>query len=242
MPRGAQWRLWLFLLFGALWTARGADFPVTVGGPGVLQFTPSTITGANPGDTVTFTFKQSNHTATQSTFYSPCQMAPDGFDTGFIPVPDNNTDGPFPTIQYTVQDTNPVWVYCRQLDHCLQGMVFAINPGNQFPAFLSAAAGGTLLDTHSSTSGPSSPSPSPYTVNQTSAISTSPSSSIPTEEASVTVTAASSGLPLIVNSTSSAGTVIPSNTASNASLRSAACDAATLILALMVTIVGSWRS
>ncbi|KAG6852541.1 hypothetical protein C0991_011057 [Blastosporella zonata] len=35
---------------------------------------------------------------------------------------------PLPTWQYTVVDTNPVWVYCGQKGHCGKGMVFAINP------------------------------------------------------------------------------------------------------------------
>lgn len=34
------------------------------------------------GDVVLFTFMQSNHTVTQSTYENPCQMAPDGFDSG----------------------------------------------------------------------------------------------------------------------------------------------------------------
>lgn len=42
-----------------------------------------------------------------------------------IPVDDANTNGPFPRAQFNVVDTNPVWVYCRQANHCQQGMVFA---------------------------------------------------------------------------------------------------------------------
>ncbi|KAJ3534462.1 hypothetical protein NM688_g7134 [Phlebia brevispora] len=131
------------------------------GGPGILQFNPSTVTAA-PGDTVTFVFQQSNHSATESTFENPCEMAPGGFDSGFIPVADDNTGGPFPAAQFTVEDTNPVWVYCRQADHCQQGMVFAINPGNQFPAFQAAAMGTTLpasSATASATPAPSSSAP-----------------------------------------------------------------------------------
>jgi plastocyanin len=48
----------------------------------------------------------------------------------------------FPVAQLTVTDTNPVWVYCRQANHCQQGMVFAVNPGNDFAAFQAAATGG----------------------------------------------------------------------------------------------------
>ena len=45
--------------------------------------------------------------------------------------------------QFTVKDTNPVWVYCRQANHCQQGMVFAINPGSKFDQFKNTAVGGT---------------------------------------------------------------------------------------------------
>lgn len=120
---------------------KSAEIQVTVGGPGgVTQFNPSSVT-ANPGDIVTFVFMQKNHTATQSTFASPCSAASGGFDTGFIPVSDNNTNGPFQQAQFTVADTNPVWVYCRQTGHCQKGMVFAINPGDKFAAFQAAAMG-----------------------------------------------------------------------------------------------------
>lgn len=93
----------LLLCLSVLLPVRGADWSVIVGGPGILQFNPSTVVrflacslasrkdinllmsfaqNAAPGDTVTFTFKQSNNTATQSTFANPCEMAVDGFDTG----------------------------------------------------------------------------------------------------------------------------------------------------------------
>lgn len=120
--------------------ARGVEIPVTVGGTGIIAYTPNSVT-ANPGDIVVFTFQQKNHTATQSTLQAPCQPLAGGFDSGFVPVAPTDT-GPFPVALYTVQDTNPVWVYCRQTGHCQQGMVFAINPGTQFAAFQAAAQGG----------------------------------------------------------------------------------------------------
>ncbi|KAH7910634.1 hypothetical protein BJ138DRAFT_1064855 [Hygrophoropsis aurantiaca] len=130
--------------------AQAAQFNVTVGG-GPLTFNPSNV-NANPGDIVIFTFKQANHTATQSTLANPCQMAPGGFDSGFMPVSASNTDGPFPAAQFTVQNTNPVWVYCRQANHCQQGMVFAINPGDKFAAFQAAAMSGGSASAPPSTS------------------------------------------------------------------------------------------
>ncbi|RPD59171.1 Cupredoxin [Lentinus tigrinus ALCF2SS1-7] len=119
--------------------ARGADHQVVVGGIGVLKYDPEFVT-ADIGDTVTFVFKQKNHTVTQSTLESPCVQAADGFDSGFVPVPDDQTSN-FTVAQFTVSDTKPVWVYCRQANHCQQGMVFAINPADKFDAFKSAATG-----------------------------------------------------------------------------------------------------
>jgi len=138
--------------------ARGADHQVIVGG-GPLQFNPNQVTAA-PGDTVSFTFKQANHTATQSSLQNPCQQAPGGFDSGFVPVPATNTAGPFPIAQFTVQDTNPVWVYCRQANHCQQGMVFAINPGSDFAAFQAAATGNTVATTTTSPASTTTSTPS----------------------------------------------------------------------------------
>jgi len=129
------------LSLAAIPVARGVEIPVVVGGPGVIAYTPNQVT-ANVGDVVVFSFRQKAHTATQSTLANPCQPLNGGFDSGFVPVPDNNTAGPFPVATFTVKDTNPVWVYCRQANHCQQGMVFAINPGTKFDAFQAAATGG----------------------------------------------------------------------------------------------------
>jgi hypothetical protein len=138
---------------------------------------------------VLFIFKQKNHTVTQSTFDSPCQRIVSGFDSGLsvlpcdvkrsltdkacsIPVPAENVDGPFPRAQFTVRDTQPVWVYCRQANHCQQGMVFGLNPGDQFPAFKAKAM--------ASGSPPASTSP---------AVSSSPPPPLPT----------STSTPVVVN-------------------------------------------
>ncbi|TCD70574.1 hypothetical protein EIP91_002604 [Steccherinum ochraceum] len=148
--------------------ARGAEHEVTVGGPGILKYDPQFLDAA-VGDTVLFTFKQKNHTTTQSTFATPCSAMAGGFDSGFVPVADNNTAGPFPAARFTVKDTNPVWVYCRQANHCQQGMVFAINPGDKFAAFQAAAMGQSA-----STSAASSPPPgsaTPVTVTATVTVS-----------------------------------------------------------------------
>ena len=61
---------------------------VVVGGPDILAFSPSNVT-AQIGDTVTFQFRQKNHTVTQSTFAAPCVGLAEtgaggqvGFDSG----------------------------------------------------------------------------------------------------------------------------------------------------------------
>jgi len=118
------------------------DHRVIVGGS-TLTFQPSNIT-AQPGDTITFEFQQKNHTVTQSSFASPCQMLSStstsgqvGFDSGFMPVSANATT--FPTYTVQVNDTSPIWAYCRQVSHCGEGMVFAANANessaNTFEAF-----------------------------------------------------------------------------------------------------------
>ena len=86
--------------------------------------------------------------------------------TPSVPVSDNTTSG-FPVAEFTVVNSNPIWVYCRQSNHCQQGMVFAINPGDKFAAFQAAATGGT-----SSPSATSVSSQPPTTTSAT----TSPSS------------------------------------------------------------------
>ncbi|KAH8117615.1 Cupredoxin [Phellopilus nigrolimitatus] len=136
--------------------ARAATFNVTVGGPGVLRYDPESV-NANVGDTIIFTFKQKNHTVTQSSFGAPCAFSPGGFDSGFRPVADNATEG-FPTSVLTVENTNPVWVYCKQTGHCQQGMVFAVNPGDKFAAFQAAANASGAANTTSSAAATSTPS------------------------------------------------------------------------------------
>jgi plastocyanin len=92
------------------------------------------------GDIVRFIFQQKNHTVTQSSFDNPCQPISNGFDTNFVPVPDSQTND-FPVAELQVSRTTPVWAYCRQGNHCTQGMVFAINPGDKFAEFLAKATG-----------------------------------------------------------------------------------------------------
>jgi len=134
---------------------------VIVGGANGDVFTPSSIT-AQPNDIVTFEFQQKNHTVTQSSFTSPCSRlnvnGTTGFDSGFFPVAANATQ--FPTWNYTVQDTKPVWAYCRHVGHCQSGMVFAINAVDNSPENFTAFQNNAQSSaTNTSTTSASTPSP-----------------------------------------------------------------------------------
>lgn len=111
---------------------------VIVGGDKGLVFDPQSVV-AKPRDTIIFEFHQKNHTVTQSSFDDPCRRLNKdgvlGFDSDFFPVGADLTSG-FPTWNYTVTDTAPVWAYCRQktpASHCGAGMVFAINSDESSP-------------------------------------------------------------------------------------------------------------
>jgi plastocyanin len=111
----------------------GREITVVVGGPSGLIFDPPFVQ-AQPRDSIKFIFKQKNHTVTESTFDGPCIRKPDGFDSGFQAVAADATD--FPSWTIKVNDTAPIWAYCRQrtpTSHCGEGMVFAINPNEQSP-------------------------------------------------------------------------------------------------------------
>ena len=125
----------------------GNTHRVVVGGSSGLVFDPPHIQ-ALPRDTVVFEFRQKNHTVTQSSFADPCRRLSTngivGFDSGFIPVAETATE--FPTWSVVVNDTAPIWAYCRQpnpTSHCGAGMVFAINSDEQgqrnFAAFQGVA-------------------------------------------------------------------------------------------------------
>jgi plastocyanin len=119
---------------------------VKVGGDDLL-FSPEAIF-ANVGDQVVFEFHAKNHSVTQSSLAQPCSKVDGGFDSGLMPVPANQTDN-FPTYTITVNDTKPIWAYCKQgvktpASHCGKGMIFSVNCGpdgapNSFQAFKAEA-------------------------------------------------------------------------------------------------------
>ncbi|KZT74758.1 hypothetical protein DAEQUDRAFT_760778 [Daedalea quercina L-15889] len=122
--------------------------PVVVGNANADQIYTPNFLSASAADQVTSHFEQADLTATQSSFNDPCHEISGGFDSGFMFVSSNQIAN-FPTYTITVNDTNPIWVYCRQADdtpksHCGNGMVFAVNPGangtsNSFQNYLDNA-------------------------------------------------------------------------------------------------------
>ncbi|KAF5667635.1 serine-threonine rich protein [Fusarium heterosporum] len=104
-----------------------AQHTVTVGGPGGLVYQPEELTNVPIGDTVVFEFLSQNHTVSQSGFAEPCTFMEGGMDSGFMANP-NNTVSPPPQVAMQVMVDTPLWFYCKQGNHCGQGMVFSINP------------------------------------------------------------------------------------------------------------------
>ncbi|KIO32451.1 hypothetical protein M407DRAFT_241371 [Tulasnella calospora MUT 4182] len=134
-------------------TGSGTVHQVIVGGTGQLTFQPDHLTAAE-GDVVQFVFKAKNHTATQSSFKSPCSPLAGGFDSGYMPSDDAGPN--FPTYSYTVTNASaPIWVYCKQGNHCQSGMVFAINTNensaNTFAAYQANAKGASASASASAT-------------------------------------------------------------------------------------------
>ncbi|KAG8756966.1 hypothetical protein FRC14_002505 [Serendipita sp. 396] len=122
----------LALLSSHLLSVNGANHDVTLSG---LSYSPNHLDSVAAGDTITFMASGGSHTATQSSLVNPCVHATGGFDSGTL----NSGQ----TYQITVNDTNPIWVYCMMPGHCRSGMVFAINAGDQLTQFQQAATGGS---------------------------------------------------------------------------------------------------
>ena len=89
--------------------ALGATHTVTVGGPKGLIYEPSSIS-ASVGDMVIFTFLSQNHTVSQSSFATPCELLAGGMDSGFQPNP-NNTVNPPPQVALQVMVDTPLCTF-----------------------------------------------------------------------------------------------------------------------------------
>jgi len=172
-------------------TVAGVAHQVQVGGT-TLVFTPNQVTAA-VGDTINFVFGPKNHTATQSTFAAPCTGMTGGADSGFMAVQAGAATAPTYTV--TVTQTTPLWFYCRQANHCQQGMVFAINPtaNKTFAAFQQAAMGATTPDTTGGTSASASGASASATASSDGTSGSTTSSSAPAASSSTTNGAIATG-------------------------------------------------
>lgn len=105
-------------------TTFAAQQIVEVGDDGKFIYNPDTVMAA-VGDTVVFEFYPGGHSVAQSTFNSPCEPATNGIWSGFFNPSSNKDSNVF---EITINDTNPIWIYCAQVGHCNAGMAMVINP------------------------------------------------------------------------------------------------------------------
>ncbi|KAJ4354717.1 hypothetical protein N0V95_003557 [Ascochyta clinopodiicola] len=130
-------------------TASAATMVVTVAANNKFQFTPNSVT-AQPGDMVAFNFVAQNHSVASSTANNPCQPEKNAIFSDFQPIPGNPNGSPnggggnaggknknnnrqagnTPMFMVPITDTQPMYIYCSQAQHCQQGMVMVINPPN----------------------------------------------------------------------------------------------------------------
>jgi len=93
-------------------------------GKGGFTFTPNSVTAAQ-NDVLAFHFYPGDHSVVEADFSSPCVPNSNAFFSGYVQG-DNKGDM---TYLITVNDTNPIWFYCSQSNHCVSdGMVGVVNP------------------------------------------------------------------------------------------------------------------
>lgn len=150
-------------------------------GQGGLVFNPEVVT-ANIGDSLQFYFYPKEHSVAQSSFSSPCQPLTGGVYSGFMPETAEGTT----IFQVAVNNTDAIYLYCSQIEHCQNGMAMFVNPpstDDTLAAYKTAAkntssvsppaiAGGVFIDvTGNSTSSSNATSPSGASSTNTSSTS-----------------------------------------------------------------------
>jgi len=165
----------------------GTTIPIAVGKNG-LAFTPNNV-NASTGDVLEFTFYAKNHSVTQGSFATPCQVGAltESFFSGFMPTSSQSPT----TFSVTVNNTTPLWIFCSQStgNHCQSGMAMVVNQpagANTLAAYVAGAAktnssevpfGGKAIGGILSTSASNSTSTGSSTGSSTSSSSTSTNSS-----------------------------------------------------------------
>jgi len=150
-----------------------ATITVSVGANNSTTYSPANVTAA-VGDTIAFQFLSGNHTVSQSTFASPCDLMTtptQGISSGFQAVAAGAQQ--IPQWSFTVDNaTTPLWFYCQHVGHCAKGMVFSVNApatGKTFDAFQQAAIA-TGGNTTASAAGTAASSPSSALITRTSSV------------------------------------------------------------------------
>lgn len=87
-------------------------------GDGGKKFTPNEIK-AEVDDEVVFKFAKNGHDVSESSFDSPCQPKNNATWSGKLGKGDSFT--------IKIENTDPIWLYCSQGNHCKKGMTAAIN-------------------------------------------------------------------------------------------------------------------
>ncbi|KAH6907566.1 hypothetical protein BKA70DRAFT_1283433 [Coprinopsis sp. MPI-PUGE-AT-0042] len=116
---------------------------IGVGVDGLLTFSPARIQ-ALVGDVVTFEIHSANHSVAQSSFDNPCQpLVKEDGNIGFRSGVLTQTGGEFlKFLRFSIRinDTNPIYAFDGQTEHCQSGMVFAVNvKSEEFTAFQQSA-------------------------------------------------------------------------------------------------------
>lgn len=96
----------------------GSILKVEVGADDNLRYNPASLE-APVGTKIEFHFFPKNHSVIESSFDNPCHpLSSDGFSSGFIPVTESPSNTTFTII---IKDTDPIWFYCAQANHCERG-------------------------------------------------------------------------------------------------------------------------
>lgn len=99
-------------------------------GSGGLAFDPDTVQ-ANQGDTIVFEFYPKSHSVAQAAFDKPCEPLSDDdakpVFSGFFPIDGDDTMSST-SFSMRVNNTDPMWLYCSQSNHCQSGQVMVVNP------------------------------------------------------------------------------------------------------------------
>jgi hypothetical protein len=95
---------------------------------------------ASIGDVIGFNFYSGNHSLTEFAFEDPCSSI-GSFDTDFLGT--TLHEGQVATVALEVLSASPRWFFYRRSHlqpHCLEGAVFAVNPGTYWQEFSTKAS------------------------------------------------------------------------------------------------------